>query len=81
MMQAEGPLENIMLDFPNLRQELESHVLTRTGRRVLGLDIKLSPECVILRGRTNTFYIKQLAQQGVREILPDVRLENAIEVA
>jgi hypothetical protein len=25
--------------------------------------------------------VKQLAQQGVREFLPDVQLENAIEVA
>lgn len=70
-----------MLDMPTLRMELESHVRTRTGRRVAGLDIELSPECVVLHGKTNAYYIKQLAQQGVREILPDVRLENAIEVA
>jgi hypothetical protein len=70
-----------MSDFPGLRQELEAHVRSRTGRRILGLDIQLSPECVVLNGKTHAFYIKQLAQQGVREILPDVRLENAIEVA
>jgi hypothetical protein len=27
-----------------------------------------------------SFHVKQLAQQGVREILPHVQLENAIEV-
>jgi hypothetical protein len=70
-----------MSDFPGLRQELEDHVRTRTGRRIVGLNIHLSPECVVLQGKTHEFYVKQLAQQGVRELLPDVRLENAIEVA
>ena len=69
-----------MTDFLGLRKELESHVLTRTGRRVRGLDIQLTPECVRLHGQTSEYYVKQLAQQGVRELLPDVRLENAIEV-
>ncbi len=70
-----------MTDFRGLQKELESHVMTRTGRRVRGLDIELSPECVKLHGRTNEYYVKQLAQQGVRDLLPDVRLENQIEVA
>jgi hypothetical protein len=74
-------MEKTMTDFLGLRKELESRVLIRTGRRVRGLDIELSPECVKLHGQTNEYYVKQLAQQGVRELLPDVRLENAIEVA
>jgi hypothetical protein len=68
----------------NLRQlqvELESRVLARTGRRVINLDIELLPERVVLHGRAGSFHVKQLAQQGVREYLPNVRLENAIEVA
>jgi hypothetical protein len=32
-------------------------------------------------GRAATFHVKQLAQHGIREILPEVRLENAITVA
>jgi hypothetical protein len=35
----------------------------------------------VLHGQASAFYIKQLAQHGVRELLPDVRLQNAIEVA
>lgn len=68
----------------NLRQlqvELESHVLARTGRRVHDLGIELLPERVVLKGRAASFHVKQLAQQGVRECLPNVRLENAIVVA
>jgi hypothetical protein len=63
-----------------LRTELESCVVARTGRRVLNLDIELLPERVVLHGRTFSYHVKQLAQQGVRDFLPNVNLENAIEV-
>jgi hypothetical protein len=73
-----------LLRMPNnlrqLRLELECRVLARTGRRVLNLDIELLPERIVLHGRAGSYHIKQLAQQGVRECLPNVRLENAIEV-
>jgi len=67
-------------DFPHLREKLETCVLARTGRRVRNLAIDLAPDRVVLRGMAMTYHVKQLAQQGVRELLPDVRLENAIEV-
>jgi hypothetical protein len=63
-----------------LQYELERHVQARTGRRVRNLAIELFPEGVILRGRANTYYVKQLAQHGVQDLLPQVRLENAIVV-
>ena len=70
-----------MIQSPHLLQnELESHVRTRTGRHIRNLAIELRPERVVLRGSASSYYVKQLAQQGVRDILPDVRLENAITV-
>ncbi len=66
---------------PHLREELESRVLHRTRRRVRNLAIEMSTEQVILRGSAPTYYDKQLAQHEVREVLPTVRLENAIVVA
>jgi hypothetical protein len=68
-------------NFPVIRQELENHIRARTGRRVRNLHVELFPERIVLRGQVNTFYLKQLAQHGAREVLPNVRLENAIEVA
>lgn len=65
---------------PELQQELEQSVRTRTGRRVRNLAIELRPERIILRGHTDTYHVKQLAQHGVRDLLPQVRLENAIVV-
>jgi hypothetical protein len=57
-------------------------VAERTGRRVQNLVVEVAGggDTVVLRGRTNSFHVKQLAQQGVREALPDAQLENAIEV-
>jgi hypothetical protein len=63
-----------------LKTELETRVQARTSRRVRDLAIEVIPEGVVLRGLTATYYVKQLAQQEVRDILPHVRLENAIVV-
>ncbi len=65
----------------HLREELESRVHHRTNRRVRNLSIQVSPDGVVLQGQTVSYYVKQLAQHGVREYLPDVRLVNAITVA
>ena len=69
------------LNLLNLRVELENRVRARTGRQIRNLDVQLLPEGVVLRGEVMSFYIKQLAQQGVREFLPDIQLDNAIQVA
>lgn len=71
----------MVLDFPRLREELVCRVRARTGGRLRGLEIDLSPQGVILHGLAATYYVKQLAQHGVRELLPDVNLRNEIEVA
>jgi hypothetical protein len=63
-----------------LKDEIENHISSRTGRRVRDLAVELSPERVVLRGETLSYYVKQLAQHGALEILPDVSLENSIVV-
>ena len=65
----------------HLREELENRVQSRTNRRVRNLAVQVTPEGVVLQGQTVSYYIKQLAQHGVRECLPHVRLENSITVA
>lgn len=64
----------------SLRQELEQHVRTRTGRRVRNLTVEVHNGRVVLRGRASTYHVKQLAQHGVRDLLPDVVLDNVITV-
>jgi hypothetical protein len=63
-----------------LQQELETHVQVRTGRRVRNLCVEVIPEGVVLRGLAGSYYVKQLAQQEIRDRLPHARLENAIVV-
>ena len=65
---------------PQLRDDLERQVLSRTGRRVRDLAVELHPEGIVLRGVAQSYYVKQLAQHGVRDVMPHVRLENAIVV-
>jgi hypothetical protein len=65
---------------PQLRSELESRILAWTSRRVRNLAVELGSGQVVLRGQAATFHVKQLAQHGVREMLPDVDLVNAIVV-
>jgi hypothetical protein len=69
-----------MYSSTQLRSKLEHQVLARTHHRVRNLAIEFLPEAVILRGCANSYYVKQLAQQGIRELLPQVRLENEIVV-
>ena len=68
------------LDSPHLQSELETRVRDRTGRRVRNLTIEVQAGRIVLRGQTATYYVKQLAQHGVRDLLPDVCLENIIVV-
>ena len=63
-----------------LQHDLEQRVRLRTGCRIHDLAIELRPEQVVLRGRSGSYYLKQLAQHGVREVLPHISLENAIVV-
>ncbi len=68
------------LDFPRLRQELETRVRACTGSRLQKLGIELSPDGIRIQGETTTFYVKQLAQHCVRTVLPEARLVNDIDV-
>lgn len=65
---------------PLLVHELARRVRALTGGRVGGLTVEIRADRVVLRGRAASFYVKQLAQHGVREILPRVRVDNALAV-
>jgi hypothetical protein len=67
-------------DPSQLQVELERRIQVRTGRRVRSLAIEVSPARVTLKGQASTYYVKQLAQHGVRDVLPHTPLENFIAV-
>jgi hypothetical protein len=64
-----------------LVQQLRTAVLHKTNHRVWNLAIEVHPEQIVLRGDTSSFHAKQLAQESVRKVLPQLRLVNAIQVA
>jgi hypothetical protein len=65
---------------PNLKELLVQRVYKWTGKRVQNLSIDVGGDRVILRGRAKSFHIKQLAQRGAQDILPNATVENAIVV-
>jgi hypothetical protein len=68
------------LDSSQLQAQLERTVQARTGRRVRQLAIEIGPGRIVLKGRASTYHVKQLAQHGVRDLLPHIHLENSIAV-
>jgi hypothetical protein len=69
-----------MMLMPQQYQEIEERVQARTSRRVRDLAIRVGGEEIVLTGRAGSFHVKQLAQHGVRDVLPDAPLVNAIVV-
>ena len=66
---------------PVVLRQIEEAVLRWTHRRIWNLRVEFVAGKVILRGETDSFYSKSLAQQGVRELHPEIGLKNAISVA
>jgi hypothetical protein len=65
---------------PEQCEELERRIAARTGRRVHGLHVEVRNERIVLLGRTSSYYLKQLAQHCVWDVLPGASLENGIVV-
>ena len=70
----------IASELPPLQQQLESRIRLRTGKRVRNLEIQFTPDEVVLLGDTSTYHVKQLAQHGVLDVMPTIRLHNRITV-
>jgi hypothetical protein len=64
-----------------MAHQLHVVVLQRTHGGIANLSIEVLPERVVLRGESSTFYAKQLAQETVKKMLPQLKLVNAIQVA
>ncbi len=60
--------------------EVREAILIRTSRRVWNLSVEFSSQEIILRGFADCYHMKQLAQEGIRKIFPEVRVKNAITV-
>jgi BON domain len=63
-----------------LTSSIKHRIHSRTHGRVWNLHVEIDGQAVVLRGRTSTYYTKQLAQHGALEITSDKAVVNDIEV-
>jgi len=64
----------------DLTNSIKHRIHSRTHGRVWNLHVELNAQSVVLRGKTSTYYTKQLAQHGASEIITSQPIVNAIEV-
>ncbi len=74
-------LPETLIEAEILAARIERAVRHRTGDAVRSLLVQVSRQGVLLKGRCDTFYCKQLAQQAAMGFAGNERLTNAIEVA
>lgn len=67
-------------ELTELIEHVEQAVHARTGGRIRGLSIRIDEGCLVITGRTSTYYNKQLATHAVRDAVEDLSLLNDIEV-
>jgi hypothetical protein len=65
---------------PELLEQIEQAVQARTGGRIRGLRVRLDDGCLVVSGRTSTYYNKQLATHAVRDAVDDMSVQNDVEV-
>jgi hypothetical protein len=63
--------EEMQSSAEELEQAIERRIRGRTASRIRHLRIEVGEDLVVVRGRTDTYYAKQLAIQAVMEILTD----------
>ena len=67
-----------------MQQTLTRRIRQRTNGRIQLLEVEVKGDTVIVRGRSPSYYIKQLALRGVLDVLAangSMQFEHEIEVA
>ena len=63
-----------------LLEQVEQAVQAKTGGRILGLRVRIDEGCLVVSGRTSTYYNKQLATHAVRDTALEMSVQNDVEV-
>jgi hypothetical protein len=58
---------------PEVQLSLERHIRARTYGRIRHLSVQTTPTCVVVKGRAQCYYVKQLAIHALRELLGEQR--------
>jgi reactive chlorine resistance protein C len=57
---------------PALEQAIEHQIVQRTCGRVQALEVEVTDNRVVVRGRAPSYYVEQLALQGVLDVIESV---------
>jgi hypothetical protein len=66
-----------------LERAIERQIMQRTWGRIQALEVKVSNSLVVVRGRAPSYYVEQLALQGVLDVIESagaMRIELNIRV-
>ncbi len=74
------PLTGVATDDFAIAKSAREHLHRRLDDSVGELDCEFTEGVLVLRGRTRSFYHKQLAQESVRSVKGVTHVENRIEV-
>jgi osmotically-inducible protein OsmY len=77
----EHPLPKTLAEAEKLAASIEQAVWRETNGRVRNLHVEVNPHGILLTGRCNTYYAKQMAQQAAMAFPGGEQLTNRIEVA
>jgi len=67
-------------DQEEILSRLEQQITQQTAGRIRNLKVEACGDGILLSGRTNTYYAKQLATQIAMDAQNPLMLQNAIEV-
>ena len=62
-----------------LEQPIKYRIVQRTARRIQRLEVEVIDKRIVIRGRAPSYYLKQLALQGVLDVL-DSEGATSIEI-
>ena len=65
----------------HLLERVERAIRMKTGVRIIDLRVKIDEGCLVVSGRTNSYYNKQLATQAVRGADLKMTVQNELEVS
>ena len=68
---------------PEREQAIRHQILERTAGRIRTLEVEVIDNRIVIRGRAPSYYLKQLALQGVLDVLGSagaMRIELNVEV-
>lgn len=65
------PAADSQTDFPALARAVAERIHQRTSRRLRELCVDAAEDRVLVQGRAQSYYVKQLALAACREVLAD----------